>query len=137
MTEQIARSEVIDRCLAAALCCVEVGNDRRANDLMKAEFRAVARDVSQWQLSSETKVELFLLPMEEELVLRHGLQVGRKLFSDFIDAFWVQTWTDVPLDPKKLQRAEPLTDSQQLAQVARSLRRMIVVSHFAGFCSEN
>ncbi len=132
MVVNFTTSEIIKRCLAAASSCVEVGNDRVANDLMKDEFREVAREVAYWQLSGEAKAELFLVPMEVELINRHGQQVGRSLYSDFIAAFWTQSWTDIPLDRKRLERNRAWSiDWHQKVQADVDWRRGIINSHFS------
>jgi hypothetical protein len=138
MFENIIKSEIIDRCLAAALFCIELGNDRRANDLMKAEFREVAREVSHWQLSGETKACLFLAPMEEELVSRHGQDLGRMLYVDFVDAFWIQAWIDVPLDVEKLERNVcSSTDRHDQLLTDRTLRRRIATQDYFSCVNNN
>jgi hypothetical protein len=130
MIENIAQTAVIERCLAAASHCMQLGNDRRANAWMKAEFREVAREVAHLRLSGETKVGLFLLPMEEELVNHHGLEIGRRLYTDFVDAFWIQTWTILPLDEERLEReTQRLTDWHLRAQTSRAIRHQILLNH--------
>ena len=98
--------EVMARFLVAAGLCVKDGNNRRANVLMKALFRDIAREVAAWRLSGEAKVKLFLRPMEEELVHRYGAILGRRLYWDFVDAFWLQSWSVEPLTPR-LEAPEP------------------------------
>lgn len=138
MFQTIISEAVIDRCLAAASFYLEYGNDRRANALMKEEFREIAREVARLELSGETKVDLFLLPMREELVNRHGQQVGRMIFSDFVDAFWIQSWTDIPLDPVRLERAsKPLIDWHDRVQFDQELRRQVIDLHLSDNVSRN
>jgi hypothetical protein len=138
MLEPITTSKVIERCLAAASCCVELGNDREANASMKAEFREVAREVSYWQLSGETKASLFLDRMEHELLYRHGQVVGRRLYVDFIDAFWIQTWIDVPLDLDRLERpVGNLANWHLRIDSERILRRRISTHDYGSTAHQN
>ncbi len=138
MIEHIITDDIVDRCLAVAEICIELGNDCRANALMKAEFREIAREVSHWQLSGEMKADLFLVPMEEELTQRHGPEIGRTLYSDFIDAFWLQTWTEIPLDLERLARSQGwMTDWHQQVQADLQWRREITEQYFSASLSEN
>jgi hypothetical protein len=99
MSTRMTTIDVIARCLAAASLCVKDGNNRRANVFMKGEFREMAREVSRWELGGEAKASLLLHPMEKELVSRYGSLLGRRLYWDFVDAFWLQSWTNEPLIP--------------------------------------
>jgi hypothetical protein len=103
-TTKSMTAHMIDRCLAAASHCIEHGNDGQAIDLMKAKFQEAAREVSLWELGGIKKAGLFLRPMEKALVKRHGPLVGREIYWDFVDSFWIQSWTDVPLEENRLKR---------------------------------
>ena len=105
---------------------------------MKAEFRELAKEVSHWQLTGDIKADLFLLPMEEELLSRHGDLIGRRLYWDFVDAFWIQTWTEIPLDFSQMERAVgPMMDLFERLQSDRALRRMIHGRDYSTFYSNN
>jgi hypothetical protein len=94
-------TNVVDFCMSSASACIESGNSRQANDLMRAELGEIARQVARWEMSGENKALLFFRPMEKRLLNRYGPSIGRNLFLDFIDAFWLQSWTVFPLDPAK------------------------------------
>jgi hypothetical protein len=96
--------DVVDYCMALAADCVKRGNGRQANRLMNVEFAKVARQVSLWQMSSDLKVVLFLNPMERRLLSVHGPALGRRLWLDFVESFWLQSFTEVPLDRARLAR---------------------------------
>jgi hypothetical protein len=86
--------DVKARCLAVISRSVKEGNTVRANLVMKAEIHKIAREVSHWQLGGEAKARHLLRPMEEVLVSRHGSQVGRRLYWDFVEAFWLASFPD-------------------------------------------
>jgi hypothetical protein len=97
--------------MASASACIASGNDHHANDLMKAELGEIAREVALWEMSGEMKAQLYFGPMEQRLLDHFGLSVGRDLFRDFVDAFWLQSWTRVPLNRAKLERCvKPTTE---------------------------
>jgi hypothetical protein len=103
MPIKLAIIDVIPRCLAATCRCLGEENNPQADLAMKDEFRAIAREVSRWQLSGESKARHFLRPMEKELVNRYGATIGRRLYWDFVEAFWIQSWTSEPIVPPKLE----------------------------------
>jgi hypothetical protein len=95
MTPPLLIHEVTNRCLASLSRCFKQGHDEPAVDQMKAEIRLIARDVANWHLSGEAKARIFLRPMEEVLVNHYGSHVGRRLYWDFVDAFWLPSWSAV------------------------------------------
>jgi hypothetical protein len=90
--------EVFRGCLESLIRCVRDASNPRANEVMKSEIRNIARKVSLWELSGEEKARVFLRPMEVELVRRYGSHFGRRLYWDFFDAFWLQSWSRTSLD---------------------------------------
>ncbi len=105
ISQIIKYKEIIPRCLAAAIRCVTDGNDQRAKLAMKARFREIAREVSRWQLSGEAKAKQFVRPLEEELVNRFGSLIGRRLYWEFFDAFWLLSLTNEDLVHAKTERS--------------------------------
>ncbi len=99
MPSPLLISEVTTRTPAALSRCFKDGNDSRAVMIMKAEIRQIAREIASWQLSGEAKARIFLKPMEEMLVNHYGSHVGRKLYWAYVDAFWLQSWSVIPLVP--------------------------------------
>jgi hypothetical protein len=93
----ITIASVTVHCMASVSRCVQEGVDHHSIAIMKAEIRRVAREVSRWRLSGEAKARLFLRPMENQLVCEYGSHFGRRLYWDFIDAFWLQSWSDSDL----------------------------------------
>lgn len=94
MPRKLTSAGVKTRCLASISWYVENGNHLKAKLAMKAEIRELAREVAHWCLNGESKARLFLRPMEAELVQRYGPHLGRQLYWDFVDVFWLQTWSD-------------------------------------------
>ena len=105
MSRKLTSDEVKNRCLASICVCVENGNQLMAKMTMKAEIRELAREVARWCLNGESKARLFLRPMEGELVRRFGPHLGRQLYWDFVEVFWLQTWSDSLLFPSVRSRA--------------------------------
>ena len=132
-TGQVLFDDVVERCLGAASNCVEMGHDRGAIEIMNQEFREVAREVAHWGLNGETKATLFLIPMEVELNLRHGDQLGRRLYREFISAFWLQTWSEERLDPERIvRRPNPRTDLFSYMQMDHASLSRIAARHYEG-----
>ncbi len=134
---EIAR--VVDRCLAITARCVENGNDRQANELMKSRLSEIAREVSHWQLSGEIKARYILRPLEEQLVDRFGSVLGQRLCWDFLDAFWLQSWIDIPLDHAQLDRHLEPTSEWHGWVVANHLSRREFADRddYSGLISKN
>jgi hypothetical protein len=105
MPSPLCISEISTRCLAAVARCFKNGNSPQSVEIMKAEVREVAREVARWRLSGEAKARIFLRPMEEVLVNQYGAHNGRRLYWDFFDAFWLQSWSMIPLETDS--KAEP------------------------------
>ncbi len=97
-------SEATARCFEAVARCFQEGNQPEAVEAMKAEVRLIARDVARWRLGGEAKAKLFLKPMEETLVNHYGAHVGRRLYWDYLEAFWLQSWSVEPLPPIETER---------------------------------
>jgi hypothetical protein len=123
---------ILDLCLEAASVCVEHGNDAPANQVMKSKFSNAARNVSQWNLGGIRKAGLFLRPMERSLVKRFGPLVGRELYWDFVESFWIQSWTDVPLDDSRMERPILHTKEWHWRLMAhRTLKRLLEFETFS------
>jgi hypothetical protein len=106
MSHPLFISEVTSRSLAAASRCFKQGNTLQAVEAMKDEVREIARDVARWHLSGEAKARVFLRPLEEVLVNHYGSHNGRRLYWDFVDAFWLQSWSETLLEPGRVIEPE-------------------------------
>jgi hypothetical protein len=132
-------ANVVDSCMNSASACIESGNGRQAIELMRAELGEIARQVALWKMSGENKASLFFRPMEERLLDLYGPSIGRNLFQDFIDAFWLQSWTEFPLDFARLERdVEPTAEwHRRVITGHRSIRRMAAVACSSELSSKN
>ncbi len=111
MPNPLLISEVTTRNFAALSRCFKDGNNTASVQIMKAEIRQIAREVAHWQLSGETKARIFLKPIEKVLVDHYGSHVGRRLYWDYVDAFWLQSWSVVPL-PQPEPEPEPKANDE-------------------------
>jgi hypothetical protein len=98
MSHPLFISEVTAKSLSAASRCFKEGSTSQAIEVMKDEVRLIAREVARWQLSGEAKARIFLRPLETVLVNHYGSHNGRRLYWDFVDAFWLQSWSETPLE---------------------------------------
>lgn len=131
--------DVVDVCIALACDCVERGNDHQANQIMRLGFAKIAQYVSLWQMSGDLKAILFLRPMERRLIHLYGPTIGGSLWLDFVDSFWLQSWTDVPLDHDRLTRnIEPTAEwHRQILIKHQSYHRIALMNFSTAALSKN
>jgi hypothetical protein len=103
MPNPLMINEATRRCLESLSRCFKDGNTARSVEVMKSEVREVAREIAQWQLSGEAKARVFLRPMEDILVNQYGSHNGRRLYWDYFDAFWLQSWSTDTLVPSEAE----------------------------------
>ncbi len=91
MSNSFPTDTVIDRCLSVAGRCVFHQYNAPAREFMRAQFQEIAQEIAPWRLDVEEEERLILQPTWTGLVNRYGLAWGRKLYLDFVLAFWKQS----------------------------------------------
>jgi hypothetical protein len=79
--------ETIARCVSIMVCYHNGEKTRLAHDMMVAEVQTVAGWVMEMDLGPCEKDERILHPVERELLMRFGPEVGPRLNVVFIKAF--------------------------------------------------
>jgi len=79
--------ELIARCVGIAVIYHNCGRTPKAEALMAAEVQALAGAVGGWGLSGEVTEEVFLRPVEGELIARYGPESGGRLNAEVVAAF--------------------------------------------------
>jgi hypothetical protein len=104
MPTTLTSGNVGNRCLAVMSRSVQEGNTPEATLAMRSEILEIAREASHWNLGCETKARLLLRPMEEALVDRYGSHLGRRLYWDFVEGFWITSFSGSSADRPEQHR---------------------------------
>jgi hypothetical protein len=87
MSDERRNQETVARCVAIMVNYYNSGPRERATREMMAEIRTVAEAVGKFSLPQGDVVENILRPVEAELVVRYGHELGTRMNKHFISAF--------------------------------------------------
>jgi hypothetical protein len=81
------RSQAISRCVSAMIFYHDASRSGEVVRWVVAEIRAIANEVAGWGIDGEETYRSILRPVEDDLILRFGHEVGPRLSHKFIDDF--------------------------------------------------
>jgi hypothetical protein len=87
MSLERAIEETIARCVSIMVAYYNSGPNERATREMVAEIRAVADAAKAFSLGIRETVDRIVRPVEAEIFVRYGHELGSRLNSQFVIAF--------------------------------------------------